>query len=52
MYGDRRGAYRVLVGKREGKRQVGIPRHRWKTILKWYFKKGAGMQGLDWFVSG
>jgi hypothetical protein len=25
-YGERRGAYRVLVGKREEKREVGIPR--------------------------
>jgi len=26
--GDRRGAYRVLVGKHEGKRPLGRPRHR------------------------
>ena len=26
--GDRNGAYRVLVGKREGKRQLGRPTHR------------------------
>jgi S-ribosylhomocysteine lyase LuxS involved in autoinducer biosynthesis len=28
--GDRRGAYMVLVGKREGKRQLGRPGRRWQ----------------------
>ena len=28
--GERRGAYRVLVGKPEGKRSLGKPRHRWE----------------------
>jgi hypothetical protein len=28
--GDRRGAYKVLVRKREGKRQCGRPRRRWQ----------------------
>jgi len=28
--GDRRGVYRVLVGKPERKCSLGIPRHRWK----------------------
>jgi hypothetical protein len=27
--GARRGAYKVLVGKPEGKRQLGCPGHRW-----------------------
>ena len=27
--GEERGAYRVLVGKPEGKRPLGRPRHRW-----------------------
>jgi hypothetical protein len=27
--GERRGAYRVLVGKTEGKRPFGRPRLRW-----------------------
>ena len=28
-YGERRGVYRVLVGKPEGKRPLGRPRRRW-----------------------
>jgi len=28
-YGERRGVYRVLVGKRERKRPLGRHRHRW-----------------------
>ena len=32
--GKRRGAYRVLVGKPEGKRPHGRPRHRWKDNIK------------------
>jgi len=27
--GEERGVYRVLVGKPEGKRPLGRPRHRW-----------------------
>ena len=32
--GERRGIYRVLVGKREGKRPLGTPRHRWEDNIK------------------
>jgi hypothetical protein len=27
---EKRNAYRILVGKPEGKRPLGKPRHRWK----------------------
>ena len=30
--GDRRGVYRVLVGKPEEKRPLGRPRHIWDDI--------------------
>jgi len=30
----RRGAYRVLVGKPQGKRSFGRPRYRWKDNVK------------------
>ena len=32
--GGERGVYRVLVGKPEGKRPVGRPRHRWEDNIK------------------
>jgi hypothetical protein len=32
--GERRGAYRILVGKPEGKRQLGRPRLRWEDNIK------------------
>jgi hypothetical protein len=32
--GERRGIYRVLVGKPEGKRPPGRPRHRWEDNIK------------------
>jgi hypothetical protein len=38
-YGDRRGIYRGLAGRPEGKRPLGRPRRRWKIILKWIFRK-------------
>jgi len=32
--GVRRGVYKVLVGKPEGKRSLGRPRRRWKDSIK------------------
>jgi hypothetical protein len=32
--GEGRGAYRVLVGKPEGKRSLGIPKHIWEYNIK------------------
>ena len=32
--GERRGVYRVLVGKHEGKRTLGRPRRRWEDHFK------------------
>jgi hypothetical protein len=31
---EMRGAYRVLVGKLEGQRPLGTPRHRWEDNIK------------------
>jgi hypothetical protein len=31
---ERRGVYSVLVGKPEGKRLLGRPRHRWDDNIK------------------
>jgi hypothetical protein len=32
--GEKRGAYRILVGRPEGKRPFGRPRPRWKDNIK------------------
>jgi hypothetical protein len=32
--GEGRGVYRVLVGRSEGKRPMGRPRHRWEDNIK------------------
>jgi hypothetical protein len=32
--GERRGAYRALVGKPEGRRPLGRPRRRWEDNIK------------------
>jgi hypothetical protein len=38
-YGERRGVYRILVGKPEGKRPFGRPRLRWEDNIKCIFGK-------------
>jgi hypothetical protein len=32
--GERRGVFRVVVGNPEGKRSLGIPRHKWEDNIK------------------
>jgi len=45
---DRGGAYRDLVGKLEGKRPLGILRHRWEDNIKMDLQKvRCGAHGLD-----
>jgi hypothetical protein len=43
---EKRNAYRVLVGKPEGKRQLGRPRKRWEDNLEVDLKETEG-HGLD-----
>jgi hypothetical protein len=38
--------YRVLVGKPEGKRPLGRPRHRWEDIRMDLHEVACG--GMDW----
>ena len=45
--GEKRGVYRVLVGKPEGKRLLGRPRHRWEDNIKMYLQE-VGCGGMDW----
>jgi hypothetical protein len=45
--GERRGAYRALVGKPEGRRPLGRPRRRWEDNIKMDLRE-AGCGGADW----
>jgi hypothetical protein len=45
--GEKRNAYRVLVGKREGKRPLGRPRRRWEDNIKMDIRE-IGWGGMDW----
>jgi len=38
---EMRGAYRILVGTSEGKRQLGRPRHRGEYNIKVYLQGAA-----------
>ena len=46
---ESRNAYRVLVGKPEGKRPLGRPRRRWEDNIKMDLKK-VGYNPGDWIV--
>ena len=45
--GERRGVYRALVGKPEGKRPLRRPRSRWEDNIKVNLKE-VGCGGMDW----
>jgi hypothetical protein len=45
--GERRGVYRVLVGKPKGKRPLGRRRRRWVDSIKIYLQE-VGCGGMDW----
>jgi hypothetical protein len=44
---DKRGVYRVLVGRPEGKRPLGRPRRRWEDNIKKDLQE-VGCGGIDW----
>jgi hypothetical protein len=48
---ERRGVYRVLVGKPEGKRPLGRPRHRWGDNIMVDLQE-VGCGGVDWIEMG
>jgi hypothetical protein len=50
--GERRGAYRVLVGKPEGRIPLGIHRCKWEDNIKWMFERLDGSHRLDQSGSG
>ena len=45
--GERRGLYRILVGKPEGKRQLGRPRRKWEDKIKKDLQE-VGCRFVDW----
>jgi len=49
--GERRGFYRVLVGKPDGKRQLGRSRHRWEDNNEMAVQE-VGCGGMDWMELG
>jgi len=46
-YWERRGEYKVLVGKPEGKRLLGRPRSRWEINIKTDLQE-VGYGAMDW----
>jgi hypothetical protein len=45
--GQRRGVYRVLVGKPEGKRPLGRPKRRWEDNIEMDLQK-VGWGDIAW----
>jgi hypothetical protein len=44
--GEKRGAYRILVGRPEGRRPLGRPRRRWEDNIKVDLEEVGW--GMDW----
>jgi hypothetical protein len=49
--GEERKVYKVLVGKPEGKRPLGRPRHRWEDGILGRLAWGVWI-GFDWLRTG
>jgi hypothetical protein len=47
--GEKRNAYRILVGKPEGKRPLGKPKRKWVDNIKTDLRE-IGLDGMDWIV--
>jgi hypothetical protein len=45
---EKRGVYRVLVGKCEGKRPLGRPRRRWENNIRMDLQEVGVWNGLCW----
>jgi hypothetical protein len=47
--GEKRNAYRKMVGKPEGRRSLGRPRRRWVHNIKMDLRE-IGLDGVDWLI--
>jgi hypothetical protein len=45
--GEKKGAYRILVGRPEGRRPLGRPRRRWEDNIKMDLQE-VGLVDMDW----
>jgi hypothetical protein len=45
--GEKRGAYRILVGRPEGRRPLGGPRRRWEDNIKTDLEEEGWVHGLN-----
>jgi hypothetical protein len=45
--GEGRGAYRIMVGRREGRRTLGRLRRRWEGNMKMVLQE-VGWGDMDW----
>ena len=51
--GEGRVVHRILVGKPEGKRPLGKPRHRWEDNIKMDVQEvGEGGDWMNWLRIG
>jgi hypothetical protein len=46
-YGERSGVYRAFVGKPEGKRPIGRPKHKLEDNIKIHLQK-VGYESVEW----
>jgi len=54
-YGERRGVYRILAGKHEGKRPLGRYRRKWEDNIKLDLQEvgwGGAWTGSSWLRIG
>jgi hypothetical protein len=45
--GEVRGVYNILVGRSEGRRPLGRPRHKWEDSIKMHLRE-IGFRDVDW----
>jgi hypothetical protein len=51
IHGEKKNAYRILVGKPEGNRPLGRPRYRWEDNIRMDLREIC-WGGMDWILCG